>query len=142
MAETHVLSALRSKYAELMGQLRLLERDAERLRVDLYHVECAMRLFSPDSEMPTAKRPRKANRWSVGGNGTRMALAVLRDADGPLTAHEIALEAMRRAQMPTDDGIVVKAVASSLRGSLKRRAGKGVVMVDGFPKRWALALNL
>ena len=139
MAETHVLSSLRSKYAELMGQLRLLERDAERLRVDLSHVECAMRLFSPDCEMPTAKRPRKANRWSVGGSGTRMALAVLRDADRPLTAHEITLEAMRRAQMPTDDGIVVKAVASSLRGSLKRRVGKGVVMADGYPARWALA---
>lgn len=139
MAETHVLSALRSKYAELMGQLRLLERDAERLRVDLSHVECAMRLFDAECELPTGRRPRKPNRWSVGGNGTRMALAVLRDADRPLTAHEITLEAMRRAQMPTDDGIVVKAVASSLRGSLKRRVGNGVVMVEGFPARWGLA---
>ena len=139
MAETHVLSALRGKYAELMGQLRVLERDTERLRVDLDHVECTMRLFDADVELPTGKRPRKANRWSVQGNGTRSALEVLRDADRPLTAHEITLEAMRRAQMPTDDGIVVKAVASSLRGSLKRRLGRGVVVVDGFPTRWALS---
>lgn len=67
-----------------------------------------------------------------------MALAALSDADTPLTAHEIALEAMRRARMPTDHGIVVKAVASSLRGALKRRVGKGVVIVEGFPTRWAL----
>ena len=139
MAETHVISALRSKYAELMGQLRVLERDAERLRVDLAHVECAMRLFNPDCEMPTGKRPRKANRWSVQGNGARAALEVLRDADRPLTAHEITLVAMRRSQTPTDDGIVVKAVASSLSGSLKRRVGKGVVAVDGYPTRWAIS---
>jgi hypothetical protein len=40
--------------------------------------------------------------------------------------------------MPTDDAMTVKAIAASLRGSLMRRMGHGVIRHDGFPKRWSL----
>ena len=141
MADTHVISALRSKYAELMGRIAKHERDAERLRIDAAHIEAAIRMFDPGHAVDqiTGKRPKKANRWTKQGNGTRAALEVLQHADKPLTAHDIALEAMRRHGMPTDDGVTVKAIAASLRGSLMRRIGKGVIRHDGFPKRWSLA---
>lgn len=47
MAETHVIAALHRKYSELMGQIQKHERDAEKIRVDLMHVEATMRLFNP-----------------------------------------------------------------------------------------------
>ena len=140
MADPHVISALRGKYAEIMGQITKHERDLERLRIDAAHIESAIRLFDPSYEVATisGKRPKKPSRWARQGAGTRTALEILRQADRPLTAHEIALAAMHRHGMPTDDGDTVKAVAASLRGGLMRRIGKGVIQHDGFPKLWSI----
>jgi hypothetical protein len=140
MAELHVVSALRSKYAELVGLIAKHERDAKRLRIDAAHIEAAIRLFDSGHDVVsiTGKRPKKPSRWVKQGHGTRTALEVLKRTESPLTAHEIALAAMRLRGMPIEDGVTVKAVAASLRGSLMRRIGKGVIRHDGFPKRWSL----
>ena len=47
MAETHVLTALYSKYALAMGELRKLETNADKHRADLEHIEATIRLFKP-----------------------------------------------------------------------------------------------
>jgi len=140
MTETHVMSALRDKYAELLGRLKKHEKEAEALRVDLAHVEASIRMFKPDWDEKSVrgKRPRKPSRWPKSGQGVQLTLEILRTAGEPMTAHDIAIEAMMRCGMPTDDGIVVKAVASGLRSGLRRRIGKGIIKHEGFPTRWSL----
>jgi hypothetical protein len=140
VADSHVISALRSKYAELVGLIAKHERDVERWRTDAAHIEAAIRMFDSGHDVAsiTGKRPKKPSRWVRQGHGTRTALEVLKQAERPLTAHEIALASMRLRGMPIEDGVTVKAVAASLRGSLMRRNGKGVIQHDGFPKRWSL----
>ena len=48
MADPHVISALRSKRAEVAGLIDSLERQLAQHRADLIHVDGVLRLFQPD----------------------------------------------------------------------------------------------
>lgn len=72
------------------------------------------------------------------GQGVRLAIEAMKESDKPMTLFEIAYASMERRKLPTDDLEAVKDVACSWRRSLKRRVGKGVVLVDGYPQQWAL----
>ena len=48
MAETHVVSALVDKRAELAGQITRFEQQLGQFRADLTHVDATIRLFAPD----------------------------------------------------------------------------------------------
>jgi cell fate (sporulation/competence/biofilm development) regulator YlbF (YheA/YmcA/DUF963 family) len=47
MTETHVVSALRAKRAEMSGYIHELEKKIGRLRASLIHIDESLRLFSP-----------------------------------------------------------------------------------------------
>lgn len=140
MADPHVITALNRKYAELKGHLDRHSNEAKKLRKSMAHVEATIRLFRDDYDVagiaPVA--PNKAIRWRSRGYGIRLATQVMRGAGKPLTTHEIAVATMERAGIAYDLQ-TAKDVAASLRQSLKRRVGKGVVVVDGYPTRWAVA---
>lgn len=139
MAETHVISALNRKYGELKGHLDRHSNDARKLRKSMAHVEATIRLFRDDYDVSAIAPiiPNKSVRWRSKGYGIRVATQVMRDANKPLTTHEIAVATMERAGIAYDLE-TARDVACSLRQSLKRRVDKGVVVVDGFPKRWAI----
>ena len=118
MAEIHIVSALRSKYSELLGLLQKPEKEVEALRAGLAHIEATIRLFKPgwDSATVSGTWPKVPVRWRRQGTGIRTALEIMRQDDRALTAHELALQVMRRNGQPTDDAAAVKAVACSMRG--------------------------
>jgi len=139
MAETHVITALNRKYAELKGHLDRHSNEARKLRKSMAHVEATIRLFRDDYDVSGIApiMPNKAIRWRSNGYGIRLAIQTMKEADRPLTTHELAVATMERAGIAYDLQ-TARNVACSLRQSLKRRVGKGVVVVEGFPKRWAL----
>ena len=139
MAEKHVITALNRKYAELKGQADRHSNEARKLRKSMAHVEATIRLFREDYDVSAIApvMPNKAIRWRSNGYGIRLAIQALKEADKPLTTHEVAVLVIERAGIPYDLQ-TARDVGCSLRQSLKRRVGKGVVIVDGFPKRWAL----
>jgi hypothetical protein len=96
MGEPHVIGALRAKRAETAGALADLAKEAARRRADLQHVDATLRLFAPDfaPEDIKPKRQYKRNAWFGRGEGTRLAPDILRAAERPLTAIEIAQELM------------------------------------------------
>ena len=142
MAETHVISALNRKYAELKGHLDRHSNEARKLRKSMAHVEATIRLFRDDYDVSGIAPivPNKAVRWRSKGYGIRVATQVMRDAGKPLTTHEIAVATMERAGIAYDLE-TARDVACSLRQSLKRRVGNGVVVVEGYPTRWALQIR-
>ena len=71
-AETHVLSALKSRRSEMA-------REVKTLTVALTHLDATIRLFE-------AGKPPKARQWQI----SRAVFQVMREAGGPLTAQEIA----------------------------------------------------
>ncbi len=142
MAEAHVLTALYRKYAELKGEAQKHEAKAATIYMDMAHVEATIRLFKPDVKVSdiSGVSCKKAVRWRKAGIGIRTALQVLKEAGEPLTTTQIATEVIRRAGGSIHDKQTIVDVAASLRGSLGRRIGKGVVVVEGRPRRWAFAI--
>jgi hypothetical protein len=85
----------------------------------------------------SAKRRNKSNSWFRRGTLFRSAVDVLRRAEAPMTAREIAesliagkaLQATRKQAIDLQAAILV---------ALRKRGG-GAVVGEGAPERWSLA---
>jgi len=108
----------------------------------MIHVEAVIRLFDPAYNVRSiaARRRYKGNAWFKRGTILRHALDVLRKAQGPLTARELA-ERMLAARGVV--GVTPKAMRSliaSVQTSLVNHEGKTVRRVgEGMPGRWQIA---
>jgi hypothetical protein len=63
MAETHVISALRAKRAEISGYIHDLEKKVKTRRARLAHIDATIKIFSPEID-PEAIPPRRTYRRS------------------------------------------------------------------------------
>ena len=105
MAQSHVISALRNKRAELAGIVRQLEQQLAQQRTNLAHLDATMRLFDPDirPQEIRAKRQRARSAWFRPGECLRLIYDELRDAAQPLTTRELAERIMRAKAIPAAD---------------------------------------
>src|SRR5664279_4789977 len=97
-----VIPVLRDKRAEISGQIVELEAKIGRLRADLANLDAAIRLLTPGAE-PGAilpKRAYKRTKYFARNELSRLALDIMRKAQGPLAAREIAVAAMRAKNLP------------------------------------------
>ena len=122
MAETHVVSALRDKRAELSGLIRDLEKRIGQYRVDLVHLDATLRLFAPDvqPEAIPARRPARRNDWFKSGECARLVCNVLRDAAAPMPTAEIARRLMETKGLPPGDERTRALVQKTILGTLNR----------------------
>jgi hypothetical protein len=63
MSETHIVSALRAKRAEVSGHVHDLEKRAKAWRARLAHIDATINIFSPETD-PHAMPPKKPYRRS------------------------------------------------------------------------------
>jgi hypothetical protein len=140
MADPHVLTALRRKYAQLAGELRGCHARAADLENDLAQVAATIRMFRADEDVdaifPLRHRPEP--HWSHGAVWARTALDVLRTATKPLTMREIALGVMEACSIPADDGRAIKAVQCALYEPLRNRVGDALTLHRDRPMRWSV----
>ncbi|MGH7047141.1 MAG: hypothetical protein ACREE2_12225 [Stellaceae bacterium] len=125
MGDTYVISGLRKKRAELSGELIAAEKHILQLRTDLDCLDGAIRLFDPEAE-PRKIRPVQTRRVSgpiPRGQCSRAILDMLRRADQPMTAQEIA------ARLAADYGIdaankgAMNALVAKVRNALLHQKG-------------------
>lgn len=137
MAEPHVISALQAKHRRVKGLILALDAQATQLRIDLDHIEHVIRLFQEHwRDDNDAVAPRKPSRWDKRGQGIKTALTVLRETSEPMSAREIALAVWERTGLPVPAKQELYRISATFNMALSRRVGKGVVMVEGVPKRW------
>jgi hypothetical protein len=101
MADPRVISALREKRAELSGELIAAEKRIVELRADIDSLDRTIRVFDPTAE-PHTIRPilqRKKPTLIPRGQCSRAILDMLRRADSPMTAREIATQLAARYQI-------------------------------------------
>jgi hypothetical protein len=125
MADPHVISALRSKRAELSGELIAAEKRIAQLRADIGSLDGAIRVFDPTSE-PHKIRPilrRKKPAFIPRGQCSRAILDMLRAADAPMTAREIAAQLAARYQIDANNMDVMNALVAKVRNTLARQKG-------------------
>src|ERR1700731_3871256 len=142
MTNTHLVSALRLKRAEISGHIHDLEKRTARQRANLANLDATIKLFSPGAN-PDAIPPKRAyrrTRYFARNELSRRTQDVLRTASGPLTSAEIAAAVMQAKGMPSDDAAFKEIVTARALTVLRRLAKRGTVAKSGTSRnaQWAL----
>jgi len=143
MAETHVISALRAKRAEISGYIHDLEKKIKRQRSNLAHVDAAIRIFAPNLNPDTIppKRSYRRTRYFAKGEMSRSCLDTLRDAQGrALATIEIARTIVAAKGLP-DDPALIQSLAERAQSLLRNFSKRGAIIKHGKGPsiRWSLA---
>jgi hypothetical protein len=139
MADPHVISALRVKRAELSGELIAAEKRILQLRDDISSLDRTIRVFDPTAE-PHSIRPilrRKKPTLIPRGQCSRAVLDMLRHADSPMTAREIAAQLAARYQTHASNVDAMKALVAKVRNTLARQKGLASE-TRGDAKAWSV----
>lgn len=142
MAETHVVSALVTKYREIAGKLQECDGQSKRLRADLSHLDATIRLFNSDFDATSLKstRPYRRNPAFRKGELLTAAIDTLRTASEPMTAYDLARVALERKGISQPDKRAVEQVGRVLRICLVRyRKAPIVAHRETTPLRFTLA---
>ena len=140
MADPHVISTLKAKRAELSGDLIAAEKRIIELRADIGSLDRTIRVFDPAAE-PHTIRPilrRKKPTLIPRGQCSRAILDMLRHADSPMTAREIAAQLAARYQFDASDTDAMSALVAKVRNTLVRQNGL-VSELRGDTKVWEVA---
>lgn len=140
MHHDHIVSELLRKHSELAGQIADCRKEQARLARMLTDVANVLKIYRPDLRPHTipSKRPHPRAR----GETANAALAVLRQADRPLTTREIAARVLSTRNGTEPDERMIGLLVPSVGMVLKGRRDKGLVTDGGsVPKRWSLAVK-
>jgi hypothetical protein len=147
MAETHVVTALRAKRAEISGHVHDLERKLARHRASLAAIDATIRLYAPelDPDSIPPKRTYRRTRYFAKGELARRIISMLRQADGkPMTTAAITSAALADKGFPIGEGAVSEAVTDMVLTVLRRLSKREEVTKSGTSRnaQWALAPSL
>jgi hypothetical protein len=133
MAESHVVSALVNKRAEIAGMIARAEQRLGQFRADLVHLDAIIRLFAPEMEPKTipAKRIRQSDRWFEQGELSRRVLDALRRAGEPIRAPHLVRAVMIDKGLDPADRPSFARVQWKVRDTLTRLNKRGLLASDG-----------
>lgn len=119
MADLHVVTALRSKRAELAGQIDALQDQLREAMIAVDHVDSTLRLFVPDIDLDEIKpKPLPPRHHAFKGQVTRSILAMLRK-EGAMDAKSITLRLMAERELNLNDKVLVKAMQKRIGAALR-----------------------
>lgn len=119
MADTHVVSALRDKRAQLAGQIDALQDQLREAMIAVDHVDSTLRLFVPDIDLDEIKpKPLPPRHHAFKGQVTRAILAMLRK-EGAMDAKAITLRLMAERELNMTDKVLVKAMQKRISAALR-----------------------
>ena len=140
------VNALRNKRSEIVGMIELHNREAERLRAELIHLDATLRLFDPhtDPEAIDGKLlyPRRTEYFAK-GEQTRLIYAYLRE-HGSASAYEVAEYAIREKNLPPMDALIKRDFVHRFLGQMHdmRRKRKLAKIGKGKGVRWVNLLGV
>ena len=130
MAESHVVSALVDKRAELAGQIVRVEQQLGQFRADLIHIDATIRLFAPDlvPETIQSKVIRRRDGWFESGEVKRRVLDTLRRSDQPMATPGLVRAVMSERGLDPADRSAFAKVQSKVGANLRQLAARGVLI--------------
>ena len=142
MTDTHVLSALRSKRAELAGQIDALQDQLRQAMIDVDHVDSTLRLFDPDIDLDEIRpKPLPPRHHAFKGQVTRSILAMLR-SDGAMDAKTITIRLMAERELNVNDKVLCKTMQKRIGAALRNLRERTLVQSwsgSGGLLVWSLA---
>jgi monoamine oxidase len=149
MAESHIVSGLVAKHAELAGLIQFHQAEINRVSVDIKHLDATLKLFAPELDLRSLgnKRVRKS---SMGGfkhfknkESHTLVLDQLRVAAEPLTTVMMCTAIMADRGMEDTKDLRIS-IQRTLIGTLRRLEKRGLVKdvgraENGLSALWQIA---
>lgn len=133
MADPHVLTALRTKRAELAGLIDALQDQLREAMIAVDHVDCTLRLFAPDIDLDEIKpKPLPPRHHAFKGQVTRAILAMLR-SDGAMDAKAITIRLMAERELNPNDKVLAKAMQKRIGAALRNLRERQLVSSSQGP---------
>ena len=130
MAESHVISGLVAKRAEVAGQITSYQSEIQRLQSALSYLDGAIKLFAPEFDLRTvkSKRTNARNQYFGHGEAQRMTLDVLREVGEPMCSREIANALIQRKHIESTAAIVER-IQKNILAVLHRLMANNIIKV-------------
>jgi hypothetical protein len=137
------VNAIRNKRAAITGEIAMHEREIDRLRADLVHLDATMRLFDPGTNpgiIPALRRYPRRTEWFARGEITHRVYDALRGYE--IVSHrDLAKAAMAEKDIAETDKATRRHITARFNRvcyELSRR-GRLEKLGDGDEARWKLA---
>ena len=140
MAESHVVSALVTKRAEMAGLIDHHRKEMVRLAGDLTHLDATLKLFSPEIDLRTlrAKEHRTRSSFFRPRECQRMVLDIFREAEGAALSSRQVGEALvaRKGLEPTTTALIERMRKNAI-GVVRHLERSGTLIAAGHNGRGA-----
>lgn len=145
MANSHLVSGLLAKRAEMLGLLEFHHKEMIKLGADLTHLDATVKLLAPDTDL-RGQRPKLYRAHPSpfkNGDVPVMIMDVMRKASAPLSTKEIA-EAVMRLKGASAEGKSYDEFVKPIHRALHRMKSRSLVASvghlpeQGSPMIWQL----
>ena len=140
MAESHIVSGLTKKRAELLGQIEAHQKEIQRISEMLLHVYHTIKLFSPEFDLRSVKSKRTNQRNPYFGRGELQSLVLtcLREAKEPMNYKDLMMKVL---DIKGIDSSVGNDISPSFIKVLNRLRDKGIIIAHSNhrPHLWGIA---
>ena len=134
MAETHVLSALLAKRADLTGQIDHHHMQMRNLIVQLDSLDATIRMFNPDIDLQMVRpRPLPPRNAAFQGEVTRAILDKLRRTQRPMSTREMTLAVMEARSLDNADANLLRLVGKRVNAALRHQRNRGILTSEKGP---------
>lgn len=140
MAQSHIVSGLIAKRAELSGQIQAYRTETSLIASNLVHLDLTIKLLAPEVDLRTikSKRTNKRSTHFYDGDLQKLTLDILRQTGRPMISLEICEELLVIKDL---DSNALEVIQRSLTAVLQRLRKRGVVVItdeSAYPIHWKL----
>jgi hypothetical protein len=127
MTDSHMITGLRAKYAEISGHILRTREYLDRLTRDLLAIEAALRVVDPDMDAERASlSPVPIEPRAGRGEVSRVVLGYLREMPGA-TSRDLALRLMADRGLNTGDRRLVRTMVRRVGAVLYQCRKRGLI---------------
>ena len=131
MGQTHIISGLVTKRAEIDGQIIARLAEIKDLKQVLHHLDRTIKVFSPEFDLRTirATRTNTRNTLFAHGEAQRLVLGVMRECGVAMTSRQIADRLIERKGFEVLSSTITQ-VQKNVLNVLRRLERKQVVVLS------------
>lgn len=142
MTQSHVLSGLIAKRAEIAGRIETMQREMRTLVATIGHIDATIRAFDPNMALEdiTPKLPPRFQAFK--GEVSRVLLDALREAKQPLPVFDLTLTVAAARGINTDDKpfmIILRRRVDACLRNLRKRGTVRSTRPSGSLTLWQIA---
>ena len=142
MAETHVISALTSKRAEVSGEIKHYEKLLKKSKLNLQSIDQTIHLFDESYDLRTIKAKRvHKERYFKTGEAKVLILDMLRTNTEPLSTNDISKKIAFNRGLDTKESFNINHFQKIIFASLERCENNGLIErigKDGLAILWQI----